>query len=235
MKLIEKKCPNCGASLEFKDTDKSCKCSHCGSSFEIERDKNITDLVDQFDLKPIGKAFSIFYIVESVIIFIVAAVIIGIIFFGIFNSRILGNKSVSSVSSLSNSDISHIEHTSQMRIDTTAEGVNLLNHSYMLSGEPRREKLYVAYKKDSNYIIAIYKANYYDFFQQGDSHTVYIPIVFENVKGDITFNLGDGTIKAPEYYFNSEKTSYTYGYASFDEAYNAVIKPLENDYKVTEK
>ena len=34
MKLIEKKCPNCGANLEFKDTDKSCKCSHCGSSFE---------------------------------------------------------------------------------------------------------------------------------------------------------------------------------------------------------
>ena len=31
MRLIEKKCPNCGADLEFKDNDKSCKCSHCAS------------------------------------------------------------------------------------------------------------------------------------------------------------------------------------------------------------
>lgn len=233
MKLIEKKCPNCGASLEFKDSDKNCKCSHCGSSFEIERDKSVEDLVDQFDLKPIGKAFSMFFafsFIESAIIFIVVAVIIGFIIFGIFS-----NKYVASVNNLSNTDISHIEFESKMAIDQEGNGLNNLVHSYMLNGEPRREKIYVAYKKGGNKIIVIYKNIYYDFFHQENSYTVYVPIVYENVKGGVVFNLGDGEIKAPEFYFNSEKTSYVYGYSSFDEAYNGVVKPLENEYKITEK
>ena len=44
-----------------KDSDKNCKCTHCGSSFEIERDSSKPDSIEQFDLKPIGKVFSIFY------------------------------------------------------------------------------------------------------------------------------------------------------------------------------
>ena len=238
MKLIEKKCPNCGANLEFKDSDKSCKCSHCGSSFEIERDKSIDDLFDQFDLKPVEKAFSAFFafsFIESAIIFIVVAVIIGIIIFGIISSGVFGNKYVTSVNNLSNSDISHINYTAEMAIDNESLGKNILNHSFILNGNPKKEKLYVAYKKNSNYIIVIYKVNYHDFFHQENNYTVYVPVVFENVKGDIEFDLGDGEVRAPEYYFNSEKTSYTYGYASFDEAYNNVVKPLEVEYKITEK
>ena len=238
MKLIEKKCPNCGAGLEFKDSDKNCKCTHCGSSFEIERDSSKPDSIEQFDLKPMGKVFSIFYalsFIESAVIFVIAAVVFGIIFFGIYNSEVSNNKYVSSANSLSNSDISHIEHSSKMKISYRGEGMNDHNHSYYRSSEPRREKLYVAYKNDGNYIIVIYKATYHDFFHQENSYTVYVPIVYENVKGDIAFNLGDGEVRAPEYYFNEEKTSYTYGYASFEEAYNGVVKPLEKDYKITEK
>ena len=40
MRIIEKKCPNCGAALEFNETDKSCKCNYCKRSFEIERDSD---------------------------------------------------------------------------------------------------------------------------------------------------------------------------------------------------
>ena len=255
MKLIEKKCPNCGAGLEFKDSDKSCKCSHCGSSFEIERDKNVEDLVDQFDLKPIDKAFSILSFVIFIVIFAVAACFIAVVSHIVFSnsksnttdgshddviSDIISdfNKEedfIKDISQLSNSQISSIEHSSKMRISYRGEGANDANHSYNRTGEPRREKLYVAYKKDGNYIISIYKAVYHDFFHQENSYTVYVPIIFENVKDGFDFDLGDGEVKAPEYYFNSEKTSYTYGYASFDEAYNGVVKPLESDYTITEK
>jgi len=38
MKLIEKRCPNCGASIEFNDDARSCKCDYCNRSFEIERE-----------------------------------------------------------------------------------------------------------------------------------------------------------------------------------------------------
>lgn len=43
MKLIEKKCPNCGASLEFNDNDRSCKCVYCKRGFEIVRDSENDD------------------------------------------------------------------------------------------------------------------------------------------------------------------------------------------------
>ena len=80
MRLIEKKCPNCGADLEFKDNDKSCKCSHCASSFEIERDESKTDFDDQFDLKPLDKAFSALSFVIFLVIFVAVGSLIIVIF-----------------------------------------------------------------------------------------------------------------------------------------------------------
>ena len=38
MRLVEKKCPNCGANLSFGENEKSCKCEYCKREFEIERD-----------------------------------------------------------------------------------------------------------------------------------------------------------------------------------------------------
>lgn len=248
MKLIEKKCPNCGANLEFKDSDKSCKCGHCGSSFEIERDTNISDLAEQFDLKPIGKVFSIFYtlsFIESAIIFIFVAVFIGVIFFQIKNvsdvnknkeTSLFGDgKLISDVKKLSSADIGIITQAASSKINHLGEGVNNSKHSYKLAGKAKREKIYVAYKKDGNYLIVIYKAIYHDFFHQEDSYTVFVPVVFENVREDDYFSLGDGDVSAPEFYFNSDKTSYTYGYSSFEEAYNGTLKPLESGYTITEK
>ena len=42
-------------------------------------------------------------------------------------------------------------------------------------------------------------------------------------------------INAPEYYFDSNKTTYTHGYNNFNDAYNNVIVPLQNDYKISKK
>ena len=69
MRLIEKKCPNCGANLEFDENDKSCKCQYCKRSFEIERD---TDNLDKFNLiydkmqKPVKAFFMIPFIYTKI-------------------------------------------------------------------------------------------------------------------------------------------------------------------------
>ena len=250
MRLIEKKCSNCGAKLEFKDTDKNCKCDHCGSSFVIERDTSIDDLSKQFDLKPVSKIFSIFYtlsFIESLVIFLFAVIIIGVIFFQIFNFSKNDNKLSSSVirknenrllkdaKGLSGANISAITRAGSSKISRLGEGVNDTNHSYKMTGDAKKEKIYVAYKDNENYVIVIYKAIYHDFFHQENSYTVYVPVVFENVMEDVYFSLGGGEITAPEFYFNSEKSSYTYGYASFDDAYNGAVRPLEKNYTITEK
>ncbi len=41
MNIVEKKCPNCNANLEFKVGEKDVKCPHCRRAFAIEYDHEI--------------------------------------------------------------------------------------------------------------------------------------------------------------------------------------------------
>ena len=89
MKLIEKKCPNCGANLEFSDTDKSCKCSHCNSAFEIEREleqNNNVNLDQQFILNEMPKGLR-FIPILFVFIFIVATSTIGFVIYNLYQDQ----------------------------------------------------------------------------------------------------------------------------------------------------
>lgn len=251
MRLIEKKCPNCGASLEFNENDKSCKCSYCKRAFEIERDDFQKDLANQFNLKPVevGLTFSIFTFLPIFIFVLLFIVFVSYQIFSNFRSDKysnfeknqteydvdVSNELVTDISELSSVDLGHITSSSKLLISSRGEGANDSHHSYLKNGQDILEKQYVAYKSDSNYVISIFRTTFHDFFNQENSFVIYVPVVFENVKKNVVFSLGNGKVSAPEYYFNAERTSYTYGYASFDEAYNGVVKVLENDYKITEK
>ena len=84
MELIEKKCPNCGASLEFGDNDKSCTCNYCHRSFMIEKnttlEKNMeaaNKLLDK--MMPKNTPFMIIFTIGFILI-------IGVIIFAIIGS-----------------------------------------------------------------------------------------------------------------------------------------------------
>ena len=68
MKIIEKKCPNCGANLEFDVGEKNVRCSSCRRLFAIEYDKekfqgSDNDLQSKdIRLKVVHKIFSIFFL-----------------------------------------------------------------------------------------------------------------------------------------------------------------------------
>ena len=47
MKLIEKKCPKCGADLSFDINSKEVTCNYCKTSFEIDRSDDISNLVNE--------------------------------------------------------------------------------------------------------------------------------------------------------------------------------------------
>ena len=250
MKLIEKKCPNCGASLEFSETDKSCKCSYCHRAFEIERNENSSggDLNQQYQLKEIknaSKLFLFFFIPFFIILFGFVCVI----FFHVFQSfstfdnsfnnfQVTNGQSESSnnlysdVSELTNSDYEDIDFDANLEI-SNGEGKNY----YSIDGDKKREKVYVAFKEGSDYIIAIYRVNYYKFPNKEIRSTVYVPMVYENInKNQFIDKFANHKIKATEYYFDAEQISYTYGYGSIEEVYNNVVKPLADDgYVITEK
>ena len=53
MKIIEKKCPNCGANLEYKVGERDVKCSSCRRAYAVEYDHDIPDPEVQLKAKDI--------------------------------------------------------------------------------------------------------------------------------------------------------------------------------------
>lgn len=246
MRLIEKECPNCGAPVSFTKEDTTCKCEYCKREFEIERDTEKKKLDDQFILNELKTPFKIFsYItfgsfISHAIVMIIMFIIIIIVAFnlikGLNDSNSLFNRNayyVTNASELSTSDYSTLDIQSNILISRqTTNNAGM----YTTKGNLKRSKLYVVSNKKSNYIIPVYKAIYTNLMNSEDTHTIYIPVIYKNVKSknnSISFSLSEGEISAPEYYFNN--SNYSYGYNDLDTLYNEVIKTYENDYKIVEK
>ena len=269
MKLVEKKCPNCGATLEFNDSDKSCVCSYCHRAFEIERNDNAIDFDNQFLLNAYTPTSHVISPKSSIILFVFCFVFIIIVsaflFFSIshfhksfddtlqnsswsdLNTSVDENEDeedknevttdslIKNVDELGNDQLESINRRSLSIVNQSTVGRSDTTYSYQKTGDPRLEKVYVAYQEGHNYIISIYRVIYHNFFNQSDQQTVYVPAVFENVEKSISFSLKNGKNPAPEYYLNSEQSTYIYAFSSFEDAYNNIVQPLHSDYLISEK
>ncbi len=84
MKLVEKKCPNCGASIKFKKEDSEVECKYCHTTFTVERelDDNLKELSDELILraKTIKKFHKGFMIIWA-LIFLFGLIMFFLIFF----------------------------------------------------------------------------------------------------------------------------------------------------------
>ncbi len=257
MKLIEKKCPNCGASLEFNEKDKSCTCTYCHRAFEIEREGEKEDYI--LNEIAVTKAVSpIFFIVPFIIVIGFAFLMYNIFSYNVksshdeFEKRVQEQKEgiekynqemeketddkkeeklITNIDELSNRNYETINTEAAFNIKN-AKG-ETTKSSFQVE-ERKREKVIIAYKEKSNYLIAIFKVLYKDFFNQKDMQTIYVPLVYENIERNF-YSLNNVKVDAPEYYFNKSKTTYAYGYSTYEEAYNNVVKPLESEYTITEK
>lgn len=226
MKLIEKKCPNCGANLSFNDTDKSCKCEYCKREFEIERDEKTSNdnynLIDQKSMKHLN-------IVGGIITIIIIILSI-FVFYTVFKSFNDTNKSkyLYNLDQFDNSDYSFMDADASITIAREDNDT----FDFKQKGSIKREKVYLLSKKDSNKVIPIYKSVYSD----GETtYTLYIPVIYENIKSGFIKDINNGKVSAPTCYFNMDHSEYAVGYQDLNTLYDEVIKPLENDYNITEK
>lgn len=242
MKLTEKKCPNCGASLSFGENDKSCKCEYCKREFEIERN---TDNLDKINLiyHDISKGFNQgfkFIIVIYAVIFIIVAITISIISFSIFhshedNSSILENSTLenyflNNINDISNFDYGFIDTNSAIAINR--EDINTL---YFHENSSKRIVIYLLNNNNGNMLIPVYKNVYTNGTM---SYELYVPVIYENVRvehGSIAHDIGNAKVLAPKYYFNLEHSEYAIGFESIDNLYDEVLKKYENVYTITKK
>lgn len=89
MKIVEKKCPNCGASLDFKVGERDIVCDHCRRKFAVKYDgvdfaklsadevKSLKDV--NIDLKPLRNIF-----ITAAIVFVIISALSITLFVGIF-------------------------------------------------------------------------------------------------------------------------------------------------------
>lgn len=240
MKLIEKKCPNCGANLSFDENDKVTKCDYCKREFEIERDAQ-----DQINLvigetgRSVLKYFFISHMVIGIISVIIFLVIFGFVIFGIYTGISSTNKSKARENTYL-TDVNDIENEDYVFLDTKStikiRQENSLMVDFKQKGDFKREKIYVISNDNGNYLIPVYKGVYTD---NETTYTIFTPVIYENVKfdywGNITSNLGTGKVECPTVYFNLEHSEYSVGYENINDLYNATIKQYEEDYEISEK
>lgn len=237
MEIIEKTCPGCGAGLEFNENSKSCRCEYCHRTFGIKRDStsNINDISEQFDLSEV-KGFKKLFIGQSIIISIFAIIIFISLFCGFAYSityEVSKNSLVTDISEFDTKNYSTIDSKVNMAINNLDKSISV--HEL---GSPKRVQVYLANKKDSNYLIPIYKIKFENFFDNNYTCEVYMPFKFENVNND-DFDLFDVSTETfddmPKVSLSKDDSVYVHGYENEDDAYNAVVKPLEKDYKITKK
>lgn len=235
MRIVEKKCPNCGASLEFDENAKSCKCEYCKRSFEIERENNTFG--GDYNYSLTEKTFNVFLLISFIVVFVFIGVVAFMVFTNIhFSETVKGSKLYTNVEELSSYSLSAIDSKAPWNIENADVDLD----EYSLDMQVKREKLYVAYnKKDKkNAIVAVYKATYKKLFN-ADSVTILVPIIYNNVeKSDVGTDLAfaESYVKAPEYYFNMEHSEYALGYKDLETLEKDIIDPLKKDgYKITKK
>ena len=92
MKIIEKKCPNCGGNLDFKVGERDVRCESCRRKFAVEYDADTSDLSEKamdmlkaadVSLRPVRRVFIVFFCA----FFLIVAVAITMSVISMINSR----------------------------------------------------------------------------------------------------------------------------------------------------
>lgn len=160
MKLVEKKCPNCGAGLSFTENDSSVKCEYCNKTYYIEKDEKKSARLDDSHLgdaykflnevgKPIATGFA-FTQIMAVLVFCVFLLIIGVIIFSIVRFNVQSDDVIDSSTTSTNEPVIELpENDSSVRYVTSLEQVDAISLEVfhdksvsMLSGYHMNNKSY---------------------------------------------------------------------------------------------
>lgn len=146
MRLVEKKCPNCGGELKFGFEDKETTCEFCGRSFEIERDEKVNnDNDERFNADYYSLTEEQKEVAKKVLgTFTIAPIIIGIIFISVFvviavtQFRQFGHRSESGGSLIVDKDIDSDPEELIEEVKKTAEE-KLKEQGYVMSFDDLKE------------------------------------------------------------------------------------------------
>lgn len=237
MNLIEKTCPKCGANLEFKPGDKEVRCSYCNKQFIIEGNENNTNIAPTQNnmnesIKLVAKVGAGMYIGITIIIFVIAITIIGVVIFTIrSNFSNTKNKNnfdtvdnffdnfnknddsiLKSVNDISDEDGKKIQEKSLTEIrnwNKEQGGVALTEHNHL--------GYYLVYDDYDTDLYDVYELNYNI---NGESHIIYTGIKYMSINyKNKEVKVGNGMIFGTTLSFNMNTL---WGYNTIEDLYNNI-------------
>lgn len=253
MKLIEKKCPNCGAGLSFDKDDVEVTCEYCKKSYVIQRDDakvnnaslDVQDVTeDSFSLKQKKSKVALMAIYAIIIVFIVLILIINSFFdvinninFDTFHSEVreeLKENFVTSFEEIDEKTLEIIHKESLKKLNNQREFIN----SDIKSSDWTYVGMYLLVNKDDHVIFAgnalydVYKKSY-----KGESVNmeVYAAVLYEDLKltdeGKVSTSY-NGYTYAPMLFVHGGTSRYVSGYESNEDLFNKVIRNKSSDYRI---
>ena len=229
MKIIEKKCPNCGAKSKFKIGDKETKCNYCNSEFIIEdnnKDQKNINLDDIVLNKKLIKTFSIIHMS----IFIIASIICITMFIIVaLNMKDMFNTKSSNTKNEIQININEIDSTALSKLKDASikemDKWNIIRASYEV--EDIEGIGYYYLKSNLNIkIVYVLKSTYKSV---DDTKTIYTAFTFNGKSIDsLNYNpyIDTNQIRLSEFEF-------AYGYESLEELYDKVIRSYKGyNYKI---
>lgn len=244
MRIIEKKCPNCGANLEFNVGDKETKCKYCNTGFIIE--DNNTDKksfsLDNINLKYI-KTFTIFHMVTTGVIMLIIVSTFLLIFYNIIRIVTTENDTKSKSSNFfeevekqkkkqeekSKPKLEDISDELDKKLEKSSiradkETINYLK-TYHQVGETERIGFYYLKNTISVKIVYVMKSTYTNDIETKEIYKAF------NFVGMSIDSIGTTPFRNPKTYkLNSEE--FVYGYDSLEDLYNNTVGKEKMGYKV---
>ena len=211
MKIIEKKCPNCGADLKFNIGDRETKCNYCKTEFIIE--DNNTDNKN-FNLDNINlnqkfvRVFGITHIIATSMIILITFFIFIMALTGIKKIKLKNNQIDININDVNKNVINELYSASKEEVNKWMG----YSFDYKLKGNHEEVGYYYLKNSVSIKIICVLKSTYESKY---DEKTVYNAITF-------TGNNLDSISHTP--YIKLANKGDIYGYPTLKELYNSAIK-----------
>ncbi len=227
MKIIEKKCPNCGAQLTFEPEDTEARCNYCGQEFIIEKDikdetKKMSEELLAKHIKLQKKMVGGVFAAQKIFLIIFFIVFIGIFVFSfktVYN-QISGTPSVK----MEQIDQNTIDMIHSSSVDTLKQWSGLPT----LYAKSNYESMGFYLYKDTFYtkISDVYKITYTNK-KSGQSIDIYTCVTYRDVnyKNDtVTLNY-DGSVTSNIISLDESIFDTVHGYKTIEELYTKEILP----------
>ena len=234
MKLVQKKCPSCGASLSIDSQATEVTCEYCKQKLLIEREENNKDFDSTDFCLHVSKYYDNKSKMSSKNIAIIVSVLIAVLFIGGLIISVSGDivKKIEKSNSNSTSnipektyvtDISQIDDKSLELFHKETEKKLNSEKTYLPQGSTETEweyvGMYLLSSKDSNRKI------------EGYAFLEYMNL--ELSSDNIVLNSFSGKVNAPFTYIDNKPGYYLKGYESDEEIYNKVLRKQQDKYIIS--